>query len=332
MAHPGRPGSLFAGLVESQWWPPERLADSQAALLREVLAAAGSVPFYRRRFDEAGLDPGQLSRPEDLRVLPPLSREDLQAQGTARLRVPGRRGLETSSSGSTGRPVATVWPVEMMAWFEAADRRSGEWLGVSLGERRLNVAASPSVLRLRRRLAAGLSNVTRLPATEAAEPARARRLARELSTRPPALVWGISNSLYVLALTLAEAGLSISARACVSEGNHLHERYRDTIEAAFGCRVMERYGSWETGILAHECPEAGALHVLAEGALVEIVRADGSSAGPGEVGDVRRHAPAQPGHAASAVPHRRSGRGSHGGRLSMRARPAAARPACRACE
>jgi phenylacetate-CoA ligase len=180
----------------------------------------------------------------------------------------------------------TLWPVEMAAWFEAADRRSAEWLGVALGERRLNVAASPSAARLRRRLAAAVSNVTRLPATEGADPARARRLARELRGRPPALVWGISNSLYVLSLGLVESGLSIPARACVSEGNHLPGRYRGTIEAAFECRLLERYGSWETGIVAHECPEAGGLHLLAEGVLVEIARSDGSPAHPGEVGDV----------------------------------------------
>jgi phenylacetate-CoA ligase len=285
-AHPGHPGSLLAELRESQWWSPDQLADSQAELLREVVAAAARVPFYRSRLAAAGIVPERLRGPDELRVLPPLSREELQAQGPARLRVPGRRGLRASSSGSTGRPVATIWPVEMMAWFEAADRRSDEWLGVRLGERRLNVAASPSVRVARRRAAAGIANVTRLFAVDVTEPVRARRLARELRRRPPALVWGISNSLYVLGLALTEAGLSIPARACVSEGNHLHQHYRATIEAAFGCRVLERYGSWETGILAHECPEGGSLHVLAEGAIVEVVRPDGSPAGAGEVGDV----------------------------------------------
>jgi phenylacetate-CoA ligase len=42
----------------------------------------------------------------------------------------------------------------------------------------------------------------------------------------------------------------------------------------------------ETGLVAHECVEGGSLHVPAEGIVAEIVRADGSPARPGEMGDV----------------------------------------------
>ncbi len=38
--------------------------------------------------------------------------------------------------------------------------------------------------------------------------------------------------------------------------------------------------------MAHECVEAGSLHVPAEGIVAEIVRGDGSPAAPGEIGDV----------------------------------------------
>src|SRR6185503_18889922 len=107
-----------------------------------------------------------------------------------------------------------------------------------------------------------------------------------LSRRPPALVWGVSNALYVLAVALLDDNRVVPAGACWSGGNHLHRHYRRAFEEAFACKVYERYAAMETGLVAHECVEAGSMHVPAEGIVVEIVREDGSPAGPGETGDV----------------------------------------------
>jgi phenylacetate-CoA ligase len=65
----------------------------------------------------------------------------------------------------------------------------------------------------------------------------------------------------------------------------LQPRYRQAIEQAFGCRVHDRYASAESGFIAFECA-AGGIHVASESHLVEIVRADGRPAQPGESGDV----------------------------------------------
>jgi phenylacetate-CoA ligase len=96
----------------------------------------------------------------------------------------------------------------------------------------------------------------------------------------------VSNALYQVAVALLEQGRTAPTRACWSGGNFLHPHYRRALEQAFQCRVYERYATMETGLVAHECPEAGALHVPAEGLIVEIARPDGSRAGPGETGDV----------------------------------------------
>ncbi len=103
----------------------------------------------------------------------------------------------------------------------------------------------------------------------------ARRLVRSLDGPAPTLVWGVSNALYVVALALLEAGRTVRAKACWSGGNHLHPHYRKAMEDAFACPVYERYATMETGLVAHECPEGGSLHVPAEGLVVEIVRPDG---------------------------------------------------------
>ena len=184
--------------------------------------------------------------------------------------------------------------LEMVAWIEASDRRAREWAGIRLGERILEVthmhARRTSPARVNRArvhgLAARLANTTTLHGDQLADRGALRRLLESLERRPPALVRGVSNILYAAALALAREGRRLEAKACWSGGAHLPEYYRPAIEAAFGAPVYERYASWDTGAIAHHCPEARGFHLAAESVLVEIVRQDGGPAAPGEIGEV----------------------------------------------
>src|ERR1700722_13093577 len=54
----------------------------QLRRLRTLLAHAYEhCPFYRERFDAAGLHPDDVTALEDLRVLPPLEKREIQEQG-----------------------------------------------------------------------------------------------------------------------------------------------------------------------------------------------------------------------------------------------------------
>lgn len=283
-AHPARPGPVLASLVESQWWPRERLAAFQLEQLRTLVAAAQGVAHYRDRFAAAGVRAGDLRSMADLARLPILERDDLVRLGVAGLRVPGSLGVRARSSGSLGKPVEFLWPLSQMAWLDAGEARARTWLGSSVGQRRLEVRCRP--VGAAQALAAAILNTDALHAHAIADPRVVERLARSIERAPPTMVWGVSNALYSVALALLEHGARVPVGACVSGGNHLHPHYREAMERAFACRVFERYATMETGVVAHECPEAGALHVPAEGLIVEIVAPDGTPVPPGGTGDV----------------------------------------------
>ncbi len=294
-AHPARPGPELALLEASQWWPREKVEELQLRRLRELVAAARRIPFYRERFATAGVAPEDLRSLEDVRRLPILEREEVERLGLAGLRAPGSWGMKARSSGSLGRPVHFLWPLSEMRWRDACEARAHAWLGAAIGERRLEVRCRP--VGPAQRLSALLLNADALHAPTIVDRRVVARLIRSAERHPPALVWGVSNALYVVALALIEEGRRVPARACWSGGNHLHEHYRKALGEAFACPVYERYATMETGLVAHECVEGGSLHVPAEGILAEIVRADGSPAAPGETGDVlltALHNPATP--------------------------------------
>ena len=283
-AHPARPGPEYASLRQSQWWSRERIDTLQLNELRRLLATAERVPFYRERFRAAGVGPNDIRTLADVARLPTLERADLERLGIAGLRSPGSWGMSASSSGSLGKRVHFLWPLEQMRWLDAGEERARAWLGSELGTWRLEVRCRP--VGLAQSVSAALLNATAVHAPSIANGSVARRLVRALEQRQPTMIWGVSNALYVVALALLEQGRAVSAGVCWSGGNLLLPHYRKAMEQAFQCRVYERYATMETGLIAHECPESGSLHVPAEGLLTEIVRPDGSPAAPGEIGDV----------------------------------------------
>jgi phenylacetate-CoA ligase len=192
--------------------------------------------------------------------------------------------MQASTSGSTGTAVRFLWPLEQMRWLAAGEARARAWLGSDVGTRRLEVRCRP--VGRAQEVSAVLLNTAAFHAPVVTNREEVRRLVAAMTRNPPALIWGVSNALYVLAVALLEDGRTVRAGACWSGGNHLHPHYARAFERAFACEVYERYATMETGLIAHECVEGRSMHVPAEGIVVEIVRDDGRPCAPGETGDV----------------------------------------------
>ena len=94
-------------LNESQWWSQEKLKEYQMKQLQKMLSHAyENVPYYKRVFDERGLQPKDIQNMEDLKKLPYLTKEvvkknfdELVATNIPKSRVELKR-----TSGSTGSP------------------------------------------------------------------------------------------------------------------------------------------------------------------------------------------------------------------------------------
>ena len=59
-----------------------------------------------------------------------------------------------------------------------------------------------------------------------------------------------------------------------------------TIEEAFNCKVTDRYGSEEVGLIACECERHAGMHLNIEHLYIEFLRSDGSPATAGEEGAI----------------------------------------------
>ena len=106
--------------------PRDELRELQGERLRETVAHAyENVPFYRERFDEAGVAPGEVDSIDDVERLPMTTKEDFRDQypdglfGVAHEEV---RRIH-ASSGTTGKPkIVAYTDADLGVWREAMAR------------------------------------------------------------------------------------------------------------------------------------------------------------------------------------------------------------------
>jgi phenylacetate-CoA ligase len=261
-------------LREAQWWDPERIAAERERRLRELLEVAyREVPFYRSLWKNPG----------DLSSLPPATKAALRAgYPLLTTRDTGQRFYESCSSGSTGANFCVREDPETTGWHRASFILALEWSGWRLGEPHLQTG-----MTLKRGLVKGtkdrLLRCAYVSAFDLSDEALDRGL-EILDRRRIGHLRGYPGSLYYLARRALERGWNRPLRGIVTWGDTLYAHYRETIERAFGTRVLDTYGIGEGMQVSAQCEERGLYHVHALDVVVECVDDDGLPVPAGQTG------------------------------------------------
>jgi len=117
--------------LENRIWSPAEtisrpeLAALQVRRLRELLARAGRVPFYRQALAQAGVSPADIQTPDDVRRLPVTTKEDFrQNYPLGLLAVPREQVARIhGSSGTTGKPTFVAYTrKDLETWSDLCAR------------------------------------------------------------------------------------------------------------------------------------------------------------------------------------------------------------------
>jgi len=285
--------AAYRAMMERESWPASRLRAFEFENLKRAFAHAyDNSPFYRRRFDAAGVKARDLHSPADLLKFPCTSKTDMRESRDEMLA--SRTGLiPAATGGSTGDPTMFYSDRNIAANGWAACWRARSWWGLEFGDPWFWVWAAPidismeSPLKYRlKRMRDGLLNRQVLSAFTMSQEAMAR-YAEKLSRSKNAYLYGYSSSLHVLAeyvlarqIDLSHAGLKVA----ITTSDMLYPFMRDTLAKAFHSGVSTEYGSREGSFIAHQCP-AGGLHVHSDRVWVEVLCGD-RPAEPGEPGEI----------------------------------------------
>jgi phenylacetate-CoA ligase len=260
------------------------------------------VPYYRRLLGEAGIRPDGIRSLADLSRVPVTTKAALRAAGleqTTAEDLPASRRWATTTSGSSGMPLQLHFDLAAEDTRFATFMLALEWAGLGVADVEIRMGnpyrdessrypGAPSRLASLGRRALLGQRVGRLQAMRPT-PEDLSRLVRELAGRRAWFLRGFPSMLVTLGDQVIRSGRDLPSdpRAVISRGETLTGVRRAVIERAFRRPPIDHYACTEMAHLAQSCPDAPTgLHVLGDRVIVQVVRADGRPAGPGETGRV----------------------------------------------
>ena len=266
-------------LLQSQYWPEEKICEYQWAKLRELIRHAYvRVPYYRNLFKDIGATPDDIRTLEDFHRLPLLTKSDIQ-NSLENLTASGidLQSLSLNSTGgSTGVPLNFYQDANYRLWSDAARIRAWRHV-VGAGEHDLEAVLWGAT----RDIGQGLpfSKVFYSVLREGSLPLNTfdldermlKKYLRYYNLLKPPVIRGYASSLYYMARYVENHSLSVhSPRSVISSTEVLHSRMRETIERVFGSKVYDSYGCREVSQIATECEAHDGLHVVFENQYVEL--------------------------------------------------------------
>ncbi|MEL7208599.1 MAG: hypothetical protein AAGK32_10275, partial [Actinomycetota bacterium] len=270
---------------ESAWLDdPERIEAKQLTRLAARAHQAQRVPFFARRWAEAGFDPRDLTSLDDLDRVPAYTVDDIRdsietappfgdyqgVQPEDALREPMRLFASGGTTGASRPTLYTAWDREVGALLTA---RALYLQGIRPGDVVLNAWAYSThngahimdealykwlncVV-----VTTGTGNVT--ASTKQVELARDYGATAILTT---------GDYLLHLADVAEEMGLDVREDLDLRALPNIGDRAR--LEARFGVPVLDSYGFHEVQWVAVECPARRGLHVFEDAYVVQIVDVD----------------------------------------------------------
>ena len=278
-------------LEKTQWWAPEQIAALQLERLRSLLIEAGNhVPYYRHLFGVLKFDPRALSKLQELRQLPLLTKADIRKHTELLKHEQPRHLARLNTGGSSGEPLIFFIGKERVSHDVAAKWRATRWWDVDIGDAETVVWGSPIELGAQDRLRQWRDRLLRtelLPAFEMSE-AKLDGYVQAMRRRRPRMLFGYPSALSHIARHAELRGVrmnDLDIRVAFVTSERLYDEQRQAIERVFGCKVANGYGGRDAGFIAHQCPQGG-MHITAEDIVVELVDGKGQVVPDGQPGEI----------------------------------------------
>jgi phenylacetate-CoA ligase len=277
----------LAQMERAQYWSPGQLAAYQWSAFKKLIAhAVETCPYYGESFRRAGIRPADLRTPQDIRHVPMITKEEIQAHRDELIssRYATRELIDDMTGGSTGSPMRFCYDHDRQDSRMAATLRHDRWSGWEIGERRAMLWGAPQDLKrarpLKARLRERLIHRRLILDASALDEAAMAHFAAQLQRYQPTMLLGYANTLAFFARFVeAENIRGIRPRGIISSAEVLTDENRALVERTFGCRIFNRYGCREFAVIASECDEHDGMHVNGDNLLLETWSGGGPARG-----------------------------------------------------
>lgn len=278
----GRIAKSYLFDVNRIWTSTEdEIRKYQDKSLRKMVKYAYTVPVYHTKYKKAGVHPNDIKGVDDIEKLPFITKTDLMEHFPNGIIPKGfdrENGFLMSTSGSTGKPVSVYCDLfSAIKCLEGAARNlkayGGDWwkskialvIDLDPGTVEHTVFAKSAMPLLKKIVS--LKNIKYLHIDEKPDV-----LIREINEFKPEFLGSDPGMLRKLAFLKNNGyGEDIRPNYIVSSAAMLDKYTRRYVEKAFDTRVLDAYGSTETGPTAFECLKGDHYHVNSDFVFLEFL-------------------------------------------------------------
>lgn len=260
-------------LHEAEGWSPEQIKTFQQERLRKLLAyVAEEVPFYRDWFSDHNLGPKDAT----LEQMPIVSKSIMRQEGISRFSAEhflDKQRIPSRSSGSTGEPFSYYDTCLSNSVNTAAKLRTWYMAGYRLGDRYMKITNGTRGGRWK----ALQDRVNRCEFVPfySMDDASLKAILDRMEVARPTIIRSYPVPLYLLAqYRLSHAGYRHVPRHVMTTGSTLPQTYRDTIEKAFNCDIIDSY-SCEGTANTYETLAHDGYHVTQYYGIIEVLNDQG---------------------------------------------------------
>ena len=280
-------------LEDSQHWPKEKLLEFQWQELKKLLRHSyEQAPYWQKIFKNLGITNEGIKNYVDFQKLPIITKEDIRVnkQEMIARNYLGRTWTK-ATGGSTGIPLELDYTPDSYDWRMAVSKRGYSWAGCEDGVKQAYIwgtaiGKTSFLKRIKENTHHKILRQRYFNSFQFDEK-RMKEALKEINLYKPEIIIGYTNPLYNFAKFIRQNGIvKFKPKAIISAAEKLHEFQRQEISEVFNCEVFNTYGSREFMLIASECEKHKGLHVNAENLFVEIIKADGTPAKAGEIGDI----------------------------------------------
>lgn len=284
-------------LRKSQWLPEAKIKKNQWAKLEKLLKYSyKNVPYYRNLFKKLDINVEDGISIEKFQKIPSLDKEMMTKNKEKLVSTeykPTDLLLDTTS-GSTGKKFVfyrdKIGAKRDDYYRESILLRNTEWIGVNPFDKKAQLWGSQMDISNVKKIKGRIFNFifpTLLLSSYEMTQKMMNLYVKKINRYKPKSIIGYASALYLFSKHLEMNNIMIpKIKGVICSAESLYPQQREIIEKNFQCKVFNRYGCREFGLIAQECKEHKGLHINDEHIYIEILDKDGNTCKPGELGEI----------------------------------------------
>lgn len=278
-------------LEEQQWLAEDIVTAGQWSRLNALLNhAAKHSPWYRELFQKKGLDAAGIRTRKDFQRIPVTVKSDIR-DNTDLFIADGFLKKDCRSAktgGSTGVSLNLYFDKECQERRNAAQLLVDRWAGWDLGIKKAAIWGNPPKARtFKGKVREALLDRTIFLDTMDLSADRMGAFVKRWRAEKPKMIFGHAHSIFQFARYVLDSSITdLRPQGIVATSMMLLEPERKVIEMAFGCKVTNRYGCEEVGMIASECETHNGMHLNIPHVYVEFLDENNQPVEPGQPGKI----------------------------------------------